>query len=300
MKELKFLVLAFTLFAMVPSVSVSASGNPYVGGYFNSSQATATKAYMAMDFSGTTPSVIPSSAWLGGVASILGQSTTGNCPCTYQSGFLLWHNGTVDYAPQTHKSNGGLLSGAEVHVFGGYTDVALNGIIRYNSATSKVNFTGFDYSDNTEYINNAPTIYNIYSVNTGDTNFYTGYSTVTIGGTQYTLKRFQFGVESTANITSSSWHVNDYQIEAYTTSWVYQSALSTECCSTSGSLIAVVGTTGLWVGTSATKGVNLYSSRTSSDSEGWWYTGTDIGNGASIWSGSGGGTPYSCQVSGRC
>ncbi len=294
MKELTFLVFALAIFLAAPSLTVHAV-NPYVGGYFNSSAATATKAYMAMDFSGTTPSVIPASPnYIGGVASIVGQITTGSCPCLYQSFFPLFHNGTVDYAPQAW-GNAGFISAAEVHV-GAYTDVAMNGIIRYDSSTSKIKFTGFDYSDNNEYTNNAPTIYNIYSINTGDTNFYTGYRTQS----GYTLKEFQFAVESTSNITSSSWHVNDYSMEAYTTSWVYQSALSIEGSTTAGSLWTIVGTNGYWIGGETMKGANLYSSRTGADSEGWYYSGTAIGNGATIWTGSGGGTPYSCQVSGRC
>ncbi len=132
---------------------------------------------MGTDFQGTNPAVIPANNWLGSVVSITGQISTGNCPCGYQSGFALFPDGTVYYVPQTwgvdSMGNPFQISFAEANV-GTTSSISLEGIIRYDSSISSVRFTGFAYNSQRQVDYNSPSIYNIYSINTGDTNFYYG------------------------------------------------------------------------------------------------------------------------------
>jgi hypothetical protein len=148
------------------------------------------------------------------------------------------------------------------------------------------------YSSNFDVQNNLPTTYSVWSHNTGDAGIY--YGTTTSGGKL--LKDFQFGVESASNITSSNWYVFQGTMEYYASSaWGYQSADTTNgyaAFQLLGSSVAPIGGTIL-------SGVNFVSYASDSVSS-WYYTGTTVTPGTTIWSGTGSNTPLPCQISGNC
>ena len=295
------MILALGLACLFATTVVSpvVALNPYAGGNFTNSEASATKGYFSTDFAGTTASSIPSGHSLLTVLSVAGETTSSPCPCGYQSAYVLFPNGTVDYAPQ-YWGTSGLVSLVDRHV-GTVSSISFGGLIRYDSSTSSMKFTGFVYNTHTQIDQNTPTIYNILSANTGDTNFY--YGTTTSQGV--TLKTFQFAVESQVNITSSMWNVDQGTLEVYTSSWGYQPGSSLEGGSSTSAYALVCGflclsyTVYYWGGETF-KGVNLATSPPTADAPSWAYTGTSIGTGTSLWTGTGSYTPYPCQVSGRC
>ncbi|QQG48012.1 MAG: hypothetical protein HY247_04355 [archaeon] len=265
--------------------------NDYTAGYFTPSQSTATKVFIGTDFSGTNPSVIPT--WILSIASVAGTSSSGQCPCTYQQSYNLYPTGQVSILVETFPWMQNPTR-VEIANVGTTSSFALEGLVKYDSSIGKVKFVNFVYNTHTQFDNNAPTIYNPLSSATGDTNFYVG--TTTVNGK--TVERFQFGVESPTNITSSSWHVDQNSLESYSgTTWSYVAASSIEG---NRDIITFLGSAAAVVGGRAMLGVNLNTGLSSTDSPSWEYTGTSIGDGTSLWTGSGSPVPYACQVSGRC
>ena len=297
MKGFNLIAVAFSCLFLILAVH-TAQANYYVAGYFPYTQASANDGYIAATFQGTNPSVIPSGDWLADVGSIVGGISTGSCPCLYQTGYALNPDGSVSYSPQIWN-HGGLLSGQELSNVGQTGSISFEGLIRYDSSTGNIKFTGFVYNTQRQVDYNEPTVYNIFSYNTGDSNFL--YGTSNING--YTVERFQFGVESPASMASSSWYVKEDSIEVYDAvkGWQYQSASSTEGSSNNWDIHVSGGVTNLYhIGGTDMAGVNLNAGNSGADAPDWTYTGNSIGNGASVWSGSGGFAPYPCQNPGYC
>jgi hypothetical protein len=282
------LLLSFVVILLVGTTSVQAD---YVGSYLNNSAATATKNFFGSDFSGTTPSVIPSGDWIASVMSNTGELTTGPwCPCLYQIAYIIDNTGNVAVLVQYYGWSYGLIYGQQINAVGTASSIYLGGLTR--SVLGGIQSVGFVYNTATQISNNSPTIYTFSTVAL-DQNFWYGTTTApSCGGA--TLHYYQAGVESPTTVKSSSWKVDQYNLEAYnvgSSSWVYAAGKSIgglhsyfQCMN--GVLHNVSG--------NDMPGVNTASS--SSDSVSWHYTGTTIGNDVTLWTGSGGFTPYPCQV----
>lgn len=290
----------FFVFGALPTHAVTPQ--EYVGAYFTNQQATATKAFLENDFSGTNPSIIPSTSWLGSVLSIAGQSSSSPCPCLYQTGFQLYPNNTVQatsqfYGAQSNNPPLGCIYCAWIKNVGTVSAFDYDGEINYKSSCSCIQSSAYVYSTLTQVENNSPNIYRFSGIYTGDvTNpFYYGITTNTSCYAE-PMQRYQAGLES-PNIGSGAWYVNQRVAEVYASGWLYQPANSDE-----GNLSYITCYNGqsYVVGGAQMTGVNVNSANLGTDSPSWKYTGTTIGQDKSLWTGSGGTTPYPCQVSGRC
>lgn len=268
----------------------------YVGAYFTNTEATATKGFFVTDFSSTDVSEFGSGYSLTSVMSIAGQYTGGSCPCAYQNPFAIYNSGSsggsVYWDPQIWNING-VVAIATATLVGSNSTFLYAGLIKYYSSGNTIKFVAFVYLDQQQFQKNTPYIYS-WTYSTGDTNFY--YGTATSNG--YVLKEFQVGAESNYDLANNNpkWQVDQGSMEVYTSSWIYAAADSVE-----GNAAYQLPTSGVPVpiGGAVFTGANL-SPYASTDAPSWTWTGTTIGTGTSLWTSTGGSTPYPCQVSGRC
>jgi len=278
------LLVAFLLVGVLP-----VHANPYVGSYLSNSQSTSTSNFFGTSFTSTSASVIPSGDWIASEMGNAGTATTGSCPCFYQLGYIIDDTGNVAVTAQYWGPSGSLYS-SQTNNVGSASSITLEGITEYVSG-SGIQSKAFVYNTLTQYNNNSPNSYTFTAQSTGDTQFYYGTST----GCSSTLLGYQVGVESPTTVSSSSWYVWQNTMEVYTTSWIYQAGSSIEG---NNSFFQCISGSAHDIGGAQMSGVSAVY--TAANTVEWQYSGTTEGNNVALWSGSGGSTPYACQVSGRC
>lgn len=298
MKPIIFLIagLFLLLFSASISTHVQSSlgpycspGNCYVAGYFTNARALAGNAFFGTDFQGTDYTSFPGSAYsLQSMLSVVGRVTTGSCPCVYQSVYVIYTNGEVDYEPQVWGDTGFSITSGTVINVGANTTYEFDGLMTANSS-GIVYFKGFVYDTLKSFTNNFPYVYNAFSYNSGDTKFYYGKDTLS----GYLVKYLQFGVESNANLTGP-WNVDQREIEIQeATVWHYYASETVE-----GEQSYASDCSGCVIG-GQTFGTASFSGATN-DALSWIDSSSPVGSGVSIWTGTGGYEPQACMSSSGC
>lgn len=259
------------MFSVTPVAAVT---QPYVGGYFYSSDIKVTNKAVFCCYFDANASLIPADKWLCAVMSVEGGNGTTLTATAYQLGLLLSSNNTVNVigeeiaggmrqsAPYTRTVGSG-----DYCCFYGRTDIT-NGYL-----TWKV----FCYASETQFLNDNPTIYSFsnYTWDPANRNLLVGHVDIM----DQRIKYFQVGVESNDEVTNFNWAVSESNWGYYNGSaWCYLPAYSVNGVN---SFIDIAFTIGGEVYT----GVDIDSIDTNMVI--WEFSNATVADGTQLWSGSG-------------
>lgn len=213
LKDLCLLVL-LSLFVIQPFFLVNALIQPYTGAWTTGTKTSTSKVVFGLDFSGTTPSSLPSGKFIGAPMSVAGGiGTTGPGTDMYQTFHSVKNTGIVSFTPQIWRGSNYVWLPTSI-AMNTYTSYLIFARMEWVGTT--VYFKSYEYRTITDFERDTPNIISTphLRLNT-DTNFLVGSEVKTVGGLSYTMKYLQHGAEANTNSSSIDWRIHNGWLSYY-------------------------------------------------------------------------------------